>query len=315
LGKCNHEEGWGKVINKFPSLICPICGDFVTDIKYAHVIISPWIRILTGTKKRTSKLFECHNCLGAFFNYRYSMNEMNKLYKNYRDINYVQLRSTWEPWYTKDFNDAHKTSDLVEKRKIALENYLLSLKIESLETIVDVGGDYGQYIPDLGGGKYVIDISEQDLIPGVKRIKSLDEIKEVDLIIYAHVLEHVFSPLDELRKLTNYARYVYVEVPEGTPKINRVRSSKLLSLFNLATSLNPKMWGKFSKPSGGRIKKSKFLRQSEHINFFNEETFKKIGISLNLSILSLSTTQIPSPEGGEAKAIRVVYKKNRAPGS
>jgi hypothetical protein len=69
------------------------------------------------------------------------------------------------------------------------------------------------------------------------------------------------------------------------------------------------MWGKFSKPSGVRIIKSKFLRQSEHINFFTEQTFKEIAITLNLSMISLSTTNIPSPEGGEAKVIRAVYSK------
>ena len=236
---------------------------------------------------------------------------MNKLYQNYRDENYVRLRRQWEPWYTKDFNDAHNKDYFVKKRKIALENYLLSLKISNLDTLVDVGGDFGQFIPDLGvkNSKYVLDLSEQPLIPGVNRIKTLQELKEIDLIIYAHVLEHVESPLAELKKLTDNSRYVYVEVPEGTPEINRIRRSKLMYLFNLATSFNPRIWGKFSKPSGGRIMKSKFLRQSEHINFFNEQTFKEMAITLDLSMISLSTTSIPSPEGGEAKVIRAVFSK------
>ena len=241
---------------------------------------------------------------------------MNKLYKNYRDIKYVSIRSAWEPWYTKSFNDAYETAELVAKRKSSLENFLLSLKISNLDAIVDVGGDFGQFIPDLGEGKnsrYVLDLSEQPLILGVNRINSLEEIQKIDLIIYAHVLEHVEWPLAELKKLTNHSRYVYVEVPEGTPEINRIRKSRLLYLFNLATSFNPRIWGKFSKPSGGRIIKSKFLRQSEHINFFNLQTFEEMAVKLDLSIISLSITTIPSPEGGEAKVIRAVYEKIRKP--
>lgn len=236
---------------------------------------------------------------------------MTRLYQNYRDENYVKLRRQWEPWYTKDFNDAHNADYFVGKRKIALQNFLLSLKISDLDTIVDVGGDFGQFIPDLGvnNNKYVLDLSEQSLIPGVNRINSLEELKKIDLIIYAHVLEHVESPLVELEKLTDNSRFVYVEVPEGTPEINRIRKSRILYLFNLATSFNPKIWEKFSKPSSGRIMKSKFLRQSEHINFFNEQTFKEMAMTLDLSIISLSTTSIPSPEGGEAKVIRAVFSK------
>jgi hypothetical protein len=236
---------------------------------------------------------------------------MTRIYQNYRDEKYVQLRREWEPWYTKDFNDAHSTAYFVEKRRISLQNFLLTLNISNLNTIVDVGGDFGQFIPDLGenNNKYVLDLSEQPLIPGVSRINSLQELKEIDLIIYAHVLEHVESPLVELKELTDYSRFVYVEVPEGTPEINRIRKSTLLYLFSLGISFNSRMWGKFSKPSGGRIIKSKFLRQSEHINFFTEQTFKEIAITLNLSMISLSTTNIPSPEGGEAKVIRAVYSK------
>lgn len=298
-------------ITKSLEFKCPFCSDAEINFSLARAIISPWIRKLAGVKKRSSKLFFCETCKGAFFNYRYSAFEMTRLYQNYRDENYVKLRRQWEPWYTKDFNDAHNSDYFVEKRKLALQNFLLSLEISNFETIVDVGGDFGQFIPDLGvnNNKYVLDLSEQPLIPGVNRINSLEELKKIDLIIYAHVLEHVQSPLVELKKLMDNSRYVYVEVPEGTPEINRIRKSRLLYLFNLASSFNPKVWGKFSKPSGGRIMKSKFLRQSEHINFFTEKTFKEMGRALNLSMISLSTTTIPSPEGGESKVIRAVYSK------
>jgi hypothetical protein len=298
-------------ITKSIEIKCPLCSNSAINFSLARAIISPWIRNLAGVKKRTSKFFFCEVCSGAFFDYRYSPLEMARLYQNYRDENYVKLRRKWEPWYTKDFNDAHNTDYFVGKRKIALQNFLLSLEISNFETIVDVGGDFGQFIPDLGvnNNKYVLDLSEQPLIPGIRRINSLQELKEIDLIIYAHVLEHVDSPLTELKKLTDNSRFVYVEVPEGIPEINKIRKSKILYLFNLATSFEPRLWGRFSKPSGGRIMKSKFLRQSEHINFFNEQTFTEMAITLDLSMISLSTTSIPSPEGGEAKVIRAVYSK------
>lgn len=289
---------------------CPICGNSSKQTEYARAIISPWMRILTNSKAKTSTLITCSICKGAFFTRRYNDEEMSKIYQNYRDEKYVQLRNKWEPWYSKDFNDAHADESLIEKRKKALQKFLISTQIYNTNIIVDVGGDLGQYIPDLGKHKYVLDLSEQKLKAGVNRINTIQDIDNIDLIIYAHVLEHVSQPLEELRKLISHARFVYVEVPAGTPKINNLRKNKILFLFNYATSLNPKMWRKFSRASGGRNSKSTFIRQSEHINFFNEETVKQMAISLGAHMSSFSLAKIPSPEGGEMNVIRAIYSKN-----
>ena len=218
---------------------CPICNFRTPKYQTALAVISPWLRELARVGRRASKLHICPNCHGGFFSYRYSDEEMNSIYANYRGDEYTNLRRNWEPWYSDSYNSAHNEGAFVNERKSNLKDFLLSSKISNLETLVDIGGERGQYIPnfDENTKKFLLDLSNRTLVSGVQRISSLKELESVDLIIYAHVLEHVTFPARELETFLSMARYVYVEVPYGVPILSRQRKSKLFFVISLLLSL------------------------------------------------------------------------------
>jgi hypothetical protein len=290
---------------------CPICGDILSNSLKGYGVISPWIRDWGGIRKRTSVLFICNFCEGASFDYRFNADEMARIYIKYRSLEYTQIRTKWERWYTVLFNSSHDFGPIVDKRKSILESFLDESGISEIKKVVDVGGDLGQYIPnfDFDTSRYVIDVTDRQLVDGVKRIARIDDVSEIDLIIYANVLEHVANPLENLAQLISSARYVYVEVPFGIPAITVLRKSRLFQISIIILSLSPYLWRRFSIPSTGRDPRSSILRQSEHLSFFNETSIKRLAEKLNVHLI-LKVVTIPTPERGEGRAIQALFSKN-----
>jgi hypothetical protein len=262
---------------------CPLCRAKTKNGAYA--IVSPWVREL-GVKSLLSKYFFCKVCETGFFTKRYSELEMSKIYQDYRGTEYVRKRLKWEPWYTKAYNSSHDSDEYFFSRKHSLEKFLLSNNVTSSKVIVDVGGDRGQFIPEFGMEKIVIDISSKELIPGVRRVSSINESPNADLIIYAHTLEHVAEPISELEKLFEKSDQIYVEVPFGVPEISKFRKSFMRFCITLATILHPGLWARNAQPATGRIVSSrKTLTQSEHLTFFTEKSFQVIAEILGVNLV------------------------------
>ena len=276
-----------------------------------NAIISPWIRELASIKQLASKLIYCKNCKGAFFSYAYSKNQMHLIYNDYRGLNYIKIRNKWEKWYTTEYNDAHTGEQFIEKRKKVILDFISSsIKIKDINTLVDVGGDRGQFIPEINSlkNRYVLDFSNQLLTTGVQRLNDLSQVKDIDLIIYAHVLEHVSEPILELNQLLNSSKHVYVEVPYGIPARNRLRRSFSVFILSLAVSRFPILWSKFSKTSAGRVQTASLLRQSEHLNFFLPETFHALSRKVGVECVTEICT-IPTPDKTTIKVIQVLFSK------
>jgi hypothetical protein len=275
-------------------------------------IISPWIRELAEIQPLMSSLYYCKNCKGAFFSYPYSKEQMSHIYKEYRGPNYMKVRNRWENWYTPEYNDAHVGQHFVKERKKVIYDFINSeMEIKTIKTIVDVGGDRGQFIPEIESleKRYVLDYSHASLMTGVKRLETLSEINNIDLIIYAHVMEHVSEPMLELKNLLKFSKYVYVEVPHGVPITNRCRQSRSITILGLAISRFPNLWSKFSKPSAGRIQAANLLRQSEHLNFFTPETFNVLSNALGVNCVTRVCT-IPTPDKTTIKVIQAIFSTN-----
>lgn len=285
---------------------CPLCKENSKNGAYA--IISPWVREL-GVKSLLSKYFFCKVCETGFFTKRYSQSEMSKIYQDYRGIDYVQKRLKWEPWYTNTYNSNHDSDEYFYSRKNTLEKFLLSNNVVSSKVIIDVGGDKGQFIPEFGIEKIVIDISGRELLPGVRRISSINESPNADLIIYAHTLEHVAEPIKELRKLLDKSDQVYVEVPFGVPEISKSRQSLVRFCMTLATILYPRLWARSAKPATGRIVSShKTLTQSEHLTFFTEKSFQVIAEILDVSLVVEQNT-MTTPDLGQGTVLQCLLKR------
>jgi hypothetical protein len=197
------------LVESLKIIICKICCESSNPITL-RAIVSPWLRELIKTKKILTKLYICNVCDGAAMSLRYTDKQMQRLYSNYQENNYFKIRKKWEKWYNKSWQEQYQNNDYISERVKIIEKFVAE-KGFTINSILDVGGDRGQFIPKLNSVSkmYVLEKSRKDLVDNVVRIESLDEIKSVDLIIYSHVLEHVNNPLKELKNLFKTAKYIY----------------------------------------------------------------------------------------------------------
>lgn len=251
----------------------------------------------------------CRICETGFFTKRYKSLEMAQIYQDYRGVEYVRKRLKWEPWYTSAYNNSHDSDDYFFSRKNSLEKFLLSNDISSSKVTADVGGDRGQFIPDFTEDKIVVDISAKELIPGIRRVSSIDQLTTVDLIIYAHTLEHVADPISELRRLFEKCSKIYVEVPYGVPEISKSRRSFVKFWIKFMSSLRPEMWAKSTQPATGRVMTStKILTQSEHLTFFTEKSFQTIAKILGVSLVMERNT-ITTPDLSQGTVLQCLLTR------
>jgi hypothetical protein len=284
---------------------CLVCG--MPAILEAKAVLSPWIRQIGVNRKRTSNYYHCKICDLGFFDYRYTSLEMGYIYSNYRGDIYTRIRNQWEPWYSHEFNSAHDSISWSEMRKQSLKNFLERHLTQNPTSIVDVGGDRGQYIPNIRSENlYVLEASNKALLPGVERIENLGQLDEIGLIIYSHVLEHVSDPLNELKELLSKSNFVYVEVPFGIPVINKARKSRILFFLKFISSFYPRGWKKMTHPSTGRSRVKGILTQSEHLNFFSAKSLEAIGEILDSSV-QIEVNEIQTPDNATAKVIQCLF--------
>ena len=134
----------------------------------------------------------------------------------------------------------------------------------------------------------------------------------MDLVISAHVLEHLNSPIDEINNLLTYGANIYIEVPLGLPSPNWRRRNLVLNKIIIIFSNYPGVYKRITNPAAGRVPIARkgwldkgMLRQSEHINFFSKEGFESILNQLKLNY-KIEVSEIPTPDGSISWVLQIL---------
>ena len=216
------------------------------------------------------------------------MRECKKLYANYRDEAYQKQRQKYECWYTKEINELIGKDHIeIKNRNENLTRILKRNITGEIKSVLDFGGDKGQFIPEIlkSAEKFVYEISGVTPVDGIKSLTTIKGCKKqnYDLILCSHVLEHAAKPeetIKEIKSLLQKGQYLYVELPFDSPFFKKPFSN-LHFLFNKHF--------KFSN----LIKHFIYLKKTpnthimnEHINFFTPKSINKLLEKEGFKILS-----------------------------
>ena len=276
---------------------CLACGENVDKIAFG--VVAPWITQLSGHhKKQHTSLFKCNSCQFIYFEKRFSDDEMAAMYSGYRDDEYYRVRNSWEPWYRRKVNDAYiDESGHLDERVGFMTNLLISAGIDSCNTVVDFGGDEGQFFPEIKiTNRLVIDVSNKPLRKNVLRVPSLGDVKDrIDLIVAAHIAEHLNDPLDFFSNLISHLNpgaHLYVEVPMDCPSVKRFHGTENYEAYLQRVSSRGKgifiardFTSGLARQFGFSIPKRGIVKQSEHLNYYNLKSLTMILERLGMTVL------------------------------
>jgi hypothetical protein len=270
-------------------------------------MVSPFLAryVLKATPSLCS-LAQCETCSFRFFDSRLTPAEVEKLYSGYRGNEYFRVRHAVEPWYSKKVNDGiGGDPDEIRKRNDSLATFLgAHVEMGKIETILDYGGDRGQFIPvALGKLKFVFEVSAATPVDGVTRIGSNAELQErrFDFLLLCGVLEHCSEPLEILRALTSLAKgpdsLFYIGVPYERFDLSLAGTGKLQNLYlDLLRHTGPFLtlldfYSTAARVRWDIIPPLGFMKCHEHLNFFNERSMFALLRRVGLEMIACSTTQ------------------------
>lgn len=256
-------------------------------------IVAPFIAsYVLRSAARPTALLECRDCAFRFYAERYGDVELEKLYGQYRGLEYFRARNKSEPWYTATINASIGGSE----EKIAFRRGYVADMLSSeladaapVDALLDFGGDRGQFIPmDVAKSKYVYEMSDVEPIAGVNRISSDSDLKArtYDVVMLCHVLEHSSDPLVTLRELRVLLRsessVLLVEVPYERYDLHSARHrpwyrSWLGALTRLRAPLIAfDFYSTVVRYRWNRVPPFGFVKMHEHINFFEMKSLSAL---------------------------------------
>lgn len=267
---------------------CPGCGRSAS--LSAHGVVAPFVAELIGLPVGQQVGYrECGNCGLTFFDLRYSEEQAERLYQGYRDPEYVRVRRSWEPWYGKRVNDAFTPGSAPVQDRVQFASHVLAQAglARPLNCAVDFGGDQGQFFPDVPiERRVVVELSEKPLLAGVERVPTLQSLGESpDLVIAAHVLEHLSDPrelLSEIYDLLAADGFLYVEVPLDRPRVRAWHRKRAYTTW--ARKVSGHRWSFIPADFVSGVAKQLRLttprlgivKESEHINFYDSASLRML---------------------------------------
>jgi len=268
-------------------LDCIICEHEVSLSSYG--LVAPFISELTDSPGMSPvTLQHCDACQLSFFSHRYSETELAAIYGGYRGSDYLRVRKRWEPWYGSAVNSANQAgSTEVDSRRAFMDGLIAQATDGKFHVAVDFGGDEGQFFPDSAvDRKIVIDVSSKPVLEGVELYDDLKSIgASPDLVMICHVLEHLNDPvalLREVHQVIDAQGVLYVEVPMDMPRLHdwHARDAYQKYLARVGRMRWPLVASDFvsgvSRQVGFRIPRLGVVKQSEHINYFTDQSLNAL---------------------------------------
>lgn len=263
---------------------CPCCGS--KELQRWPGVVSPFIATYAcGAKPHSCHLCECNGCSFRFFDSRLTDAEVANLYAGYRGDAYFKARHHYEFWYSRAVNDGIGSDAAgISARKQNLSR-ILGERCSLIKTVLDYGGDRGQFIPEnLGTERYVYEISDAKTAEGVERLTSVDG-RRFDFVMLAHVLEHCSEPrqiLQLLKPLAHDRTLFYFEVPYERPSLGlagkgsgqRRYVNVLLGIPPLLTIVD--LYSTVARIKFDLVPPLGLQKCSEHLNFFNEPSLRAL---------------------------------------
>ena len=293
-------------------------------------VIAPWIQgeheSKVASQERLSEYCRCNSCGLHFFSKRFTESQLEMMYSHYRDEIYQKRRQRFEPWYTKSVNcgigNSQETIALRKANLLCLVNLAFTNGMIALpRSIVDWGGDQGQFIPDFkhAPNKLVYEVSNVAPISGVNRTSSIEGIKAVnpDFIMICHVLEHdhlARETVNTISELLPENGLLYIEVPDDRISVTpKHRASVRRQLFLLNHKLLFIVLDAYSLLTLRILKKRmpfQTLKQSEHVNFFSRDSIVMVMKSLGFELIEESRYSMSEKvSSGVSHAYGVLMKK------
>lgn len=289
---------------------CPCCGGESSKI-YRGVAAPFIVHHVLGGKDVKVNLRSCNACGFRWFDQRFEPAEMAKLYVGYRGEAYANARHKYEPWYSRTVNDAIGGESEIRERAEIMMGFLRGVvDAGGVETVLDYGGDKGQFIPaGLGRKRYVYEVSGVDAVDGVNFVGDEKALVPAgyDMVMLCHVLEHLPDPHERLAAIEPLlkpgAGLLYVEVPYERFGLRFVGEGDIYGAYLGALKAVPfAMMAADFYSTGFRVKFGSvpplgFVKMHEHINFFSEESLSAVLDRSGYQVLKCEVLNRPGPTG------------------
>ena len=254
-------------LERSPAIIMPFVAH--RAFGYAPVEITrDWgLRdVPSGQCQSRCNTLHCPDCGGLFMDLRLGEPEMAALYEDYRGQAYTALREHYEPGYQL------RNNELLHLSHTAMVEGFLAGTLPERPRILDWGGDDGRNTPFRQSASCcdIVDISGKATLPGTFAVTPAEVlVKDYDLVVLSHVLEHLsapFSLLVTVLPLVRRGARLYIEVP-----------------YEKTDDRTCPRWC----PSAWQTKR----HWHEHVNFFSKAALKALVNRAGLLVHSLDKRQ------------------------
>ena len=199
---------------------CIICES--DDVTRQSGQLASFISHRIGVPAEESFTIQCNHCGFRYGSVRFTDEQAQAIYGEYRTDRYFEERELFEPGFRANYDHHFEPYNRTDK----VEAFVRSHKEPA--TVLDIGGGNGQNTP-FRDRATIVDIG--DTIEG-----------HYDLVVMSHLLEHVASPrhfVELARKHLNPDGLIYTETPIDPPHNSWNEHCQVFSEQSLRILLDP----------------------------------------------------------------------------